>query len=73
MQTGGTIRGPVIEASRAGLVLDVGLRGFLPKSKIGAGRAGNLKSYVGQELECKVVEVDRRRNNVVLSRRELLV
>lgn len=73
MRTGGTIRGPVVEASHAGLVVDVGLRGFLPKSMIGARRAGNLKSYVGQELECKVVEVDRPRNNVVLSRRELLV
>jgi small subunit ribosomal protein S1 len=72
MQEGGTIRGPVIEVVKGGLILDIGLRGFLPASLVELRRVRDLHPYVGQELECKIIELDRNRNNVVLSRRAFL-
>jgi small subunit ribosomal protein S1 len=72
MKEGGTIRGPVIEVVKGGLILDIGLRGFLPASLVELRRVRDLHPYVGQELECKIIELDRNRNNVVLSRRAFL-
>ena len=72
MRGGGTITGPVIEVVKGGLILDIGLRGFLPASLVELRRVRDLHPYVGQELECKIIELDRNRNNVVLSRRAFL-
>jgi small subunit ribosomal protein S1 len=72
MREGGTIKGPVIEVVKGGLILDVGLRGFLPASLVELRRVRDLHPYVGQELEAKIIELDRNRNNVVLSRRAFL-
>ena len=72
MRAGETIRGPVIEVVKGGLILDIGLRGFLPASLVELRRVRDLNPYVGQELECKIIELDRNRNNVVLSRRAFL-
>src|SRR6266487_3630801 len=72
MRDGETIRGPVIEVVKGGLILDIGLRGFLPASLVELRRVRDLHPYVGQELECKIIELDRNRNNVVLSRRAFL-
>jgi small subunit ribosomal protein S1 len=72
MAEGGTITGPVIEVVKGGLILDIGLRGFLPASLVELRRVRDLHPYVGQELECKIIELDRNRNNVVLSRRAFL-
>src|SRR5256712_14000920 len=72
MQSGQTIRGPVIEVVKGGLILDIGLRGFLPASLVDLRRVRDLHPYVGQQLECKIIELDRNRNNVVLSRRAFL-
>jgi small subunit ribosomal protein S1 len=72
MREGGTIHGPVIEVVKGGLILDIGLRGFLPASLVELRRVRDLHPYVGQELECKIIELDRNRNNVVLSRRAFL-
>ncbi len=72
MRGGGTIKGPVIEVVKGGLILDVGLRGFLPASLVELRRVRDLHPYVGQELEAKIIELDRNRNNVVLSRRAFL-
>jgi small subunit ribosomal protein S1 len=72
MRGGGTIQGPVIEVVKGGLILDVGLRGFLPASLVELRRVRDLHPYVGQELEAKIIELDRNRNNVVLSRRAFL-
>ncbi|HEV3475717.1 MAG TPA: 30S ribosomal protein S1 [Actinomycetota bacterium] len=72
MGEGGTITGPVIEVVKGGLILDIGLRGFLPASLVELRRVRDLHPYVGQELECKIIELDRNRNNVVLSRRAFL-
>src|SRR5213080_361167 len=57
---------------KGGLILDIGLRGFLPASLVELRRVRDLHPYVGQELECKIIELDRNRNNVVLSRRAFL-
>ena len=64
--------GTVIEVVKGGLIVDIGLRGFLPASLVDIRRVGDLHPFVGQKLECKVIELDRNRNNVVLSRRAFL-
>jgi small subunit ribosomal protein S1 len=72
MASGQTIKGPVIEVVKGGLILDIGLRGFLPASLVDLRRVRDLQPYIGQELEAKIIELDRNRNNVVLSRRAFL-
>jgi small subunit ribosomal protein S1 len=72
MAEGDTIIGPVIEVVKGGLILDIGLRGFLPASLVDLRRVRDLQPFVGQDLECKIIELDRNRNNVVLSRRAFL-
>ncbi|MEX2459157.1 MAG: 30S ribosomal protein S1 [Actinomycetota bacterium] len=72
MKAGVTITGPVIEVVKGGLILDIGLRGFLPASLVDLRRVRDLHPFVGQQLECKIIELDRNRNNVVLSRRAFL-
>jgi small subunit ribosomal protein S1 len=72
MNSGQTIKGPVIEVVKGGLILDIGLRGFLPASLVDLRRVRDLHPFVGQELEAKIIELDRNRNNVVLSRRAFL-
>jgi small subunit ribosomal protein S1 len=72
MTEGRTIKGPVIEVVKGGLILDIGLRGFLPASLVDLRRVRDLHHFVGQEIEAKIIELDRNRNNVVLSRRAFL-
>ncbi|MBW3576400.1 MAG: 30S ribosomal protein S1 [Actinobacteria bacterium] len=67
-----TVKGTVIEVVKGGLILDIGLRGFLPASLVEMRRVRDLNPYVGTELECKIIELDKNRNNVVLSRRKFL-
>ncbi len=69
---GGVVRGPVIEVVKGGLILDIGLRGFLPASLVELRRVRDLQPYVGRTIEAKIIELDRNRNNVVLSRRAWL-
>ncbi|MBR3258736.1 MAG: 30S ribosomal protein S1 [Eggerthellaceae bacterium] len=64
--------GEVIEVVKGGLILDIGLRGFLPASLVDIRRVKDLDMYLGTEIEARVIEMDRNRNNVVLSRRVLL-
>ena len=71
-RTGRHGRGPVIEVVKGGLIVDIGLRGFLPASLVELRRVRDLDPYIGQEIEAKVIELDRNRNNVVLSRRAYL-
>jgi len=68
----GVVTGTVIEVVKGGLILDIGLRGFLPASLVEMRRVRDLQPYVGQELEAKIIELDKNRNNVVLSRRAWL-
>ncbi|MCW2691968.1 MAG: binding domain protein [Mycobacterium sp.] len=66
------VKGTVIEVVKGGLILDIGLRGFLPASLVEMRRVRDLQPYVGRELEAKIIELDKNRNNVVLSRRQWL-
>jgi small subunit ribosomal protein S1 len=68
----GVVSGPVIEVVKGGLILDIGLRGFLPASLVELRRVRDLQPYVGKTLEAKIIELDKNRNNVVLSRRAWL-
>jgi small subunit ribosomal protein S1 len=68
----GVVSGPVIEVVKGGLIIDIGLRGFLPASLVELRRVRDLQPYVGKTLEAKIIELDKNRNNVVLSRRAWL-
>jgi small subunit ribosomal protein S1 len=68
----GVVSGPVIEVVKGGLIIDIGLRGFLPASLVELRRVRDLAPYVGRTLEAKIIELDKNRNNVVLSRRAWL-
>jgi small subunit ribosomal protein S1 len=68
----GIVSGPVIEVVKGGLILDIGLRGFLPASLVELRRVRDLQPYVGKVLDAKIIELDKNRNNVVLSRRAWL-
>ncbi len=71
-ESGEPVEGSVIEVVKGGLILDLGVRGFLPASLVDIRRVHNLDEFLGQTLECKVIELNRSRNNVVLSRRAVL-
>ncbi|MGZ5321060.1 MAG: 30S ribosomal protein S1, partial [Solirubrobacterales bacterium] len=71
-ESGIPVEGSVIEVVKGGLILDLGVRGFLPASLVDIRRVHNLDEFKGQTLECKVIELNRSRNNVVLSRRAVL-
>jgi small subunit ribosomal protein S1 len=68
----GVVSGPVIEVVKGGLIVDIGLRGFLPASLVELRRVRDLAPYIGRTLEAKIIELDKNRNNVVLSRRAWL-
>jgi small subunit ribosomal protein S1 len=71
-ESGEAVEGVVIEVVKGGLILDLGVRGFLPASLVDIRRVHNLEEFTGQTIECKVIELNRSRNNVVLSRRAVL-
>ena len=66
------VTGTVIEVVKGGLIVDIGLRGFLPASLVEMRRVRDLTPYIGKEVECRIIELDKNRNNVVLSRRAYL-
>ncbi len=66
------VTGTVIEVVKGGLIVDIGLRGFLPASLVEMRRVRDLLPYIGKELDAKIIELDKNRNNVVLSRRAWL-
>jgi small subunit ribosomal protein S1 len=71
-ESGEPVEGSVIEVVKGGLIIDLGVRGFLPASLVDIRRVPNLDEYMGTQIECKVIELNRSRNNVVLSRRAVL-
>ncbi|MCW3065904.1 MAG: rpsA, partial [Solirubrobacterales bacterium] len=72
VESGESVKGQVIEVVKGGLIVDLGVRGFLPASLVDIRRVPNLDEYLHTEIECKVIELNRSRNNVVLSRRAVL-
>ncbi len=71
-ESGEPVEGTVIEVVKGGLIVDLGVRGFLPASLVDIRRVQNLDDFMSQPIECKVIELNRSRNNVVLSRRAVL-
>src|SRR5438105_8621948 len=68
-QQGTTLTAQVTDRVKGGLVVDLGIRGFVPASHVGTGKVRNLEKYIGEILPLKVIEVDRDRRKVVLSHR----
>ena len=68
----GMVSGTVIEVVKGGLIVDIGLRGFLPASLVDLRRVRDLQPLVGTSIDAKIIELDKNRNNVVLSRRAWL-
>jgi len=71
-EAGSPVEGTVIEVVKGGLIVDLGVRGFLPASLVDIRRVANLDEFMSTQIECKVIELNRSRNNVVLSRRAVL-
>src|SRR5262247_1694173 len=69
---GTPVEGRVVEVVKGGLAVDVGVKAFLPGSQVDLRPIKNLGSLVGQGIRAKVIKLNRRRGNVVLSRRTLL-
>ncbi len=69
---GRIVEAPVAQEVKGGLVVDVGLRGFVPASQVERGYVNDLSKYVGKTLRLKVLELDRSKNRVVLSQRVVL-
>ena len=68
----GIVSGSVIEVVKGGLIVDIGLRGFLPASLVDLRRVRDLQPFIGTTIDAKIIELDKNRNNVVLSRRAWL-
>lgn len=71
-ENGDIVEGEILECVKGGLIVDIGLRGFLPASLIDVRKTKDLQSYIGERCVCKIIEVDRHRNNVVLSRKVII-
>ena len=62
----------IVEKVRGGLVANLGVRAFLPASQVDVRRVNDLSPYVGQRLKVRIIELNRRRNRVIISRRAIL-
>jgi len=71
-EKGVPVEGRVVEVVKGGLAVDVGVRAFLPGSQVDLRPVKNLASLLGQTIRAKVIKLNRRRGNVVLSRRAML-
>ena len=71
-EVGDTVTGRAIRKIKGGLLMDIGVPVFLPASQIDIRRVGDVSEFVGKELTCKIIKIDKDRHNIVLSRRRLL-
>ena len=71
-ETNGTLEAKLVQTVKGGLLVNVGVRGFIPASHVSRSFEDNLEKYVGQTLELKIIELDRSKNNVVFSHKEVL-
>ena len=69
---GSLVRGRVLERVKGGLTVDIGVRAFLPGSLVDMRPTRRLEDYIGEEVEGRIINFDRRRSNVVLSRKAVL-
>ncbi|MCH8979966.1 MAG: S1 RNA-binding domain-containing protein [Armatimonadetes bacterium] len=68
-EEGTVFQAQVVDRVKGGLVVDIGVRGFVPATHVGSGRLRNIERFVGQTLPVKIIEIDRDRKKVVLSNR----
>ncbi len=66
------VEGVVVEKIKGGLTVDIGVRSFLPGSQVDLRPVKNLESFIGQTIKAKIIKLNRRRGNIVLSRRAIL-
>ena len=66
------LTGKVVDRIKGGLVVDIGIRAFLPASQVDIRPTRDLETWKGQEIQCRVLKMNRKRGNVVVSRRVLL-
>ena len=71
-RSGSTVRGRVIDRIKGGLAVDIGVKAFLPGSLVDVKPVKNLESLRGKELDFKVISVDKKRGNIVLSRKAVV-
>ncbi|HWI64092.1 MAG TPA: 30S ribosomal protein S1 [Symbiobacteriaceae bacterium] len=71
-EAGQVLEAQVTEAVKGGLVVDLGLRAFLPASQVERGYVNDLSKYVGQTIRVKVIELEKGKNRVILSRRQVM-
>ncbi len=71
-KSGAPVKGPVLDRVKGGLSVDIGVRAFLPGSLVDLLPNRRLEDYLGQEIEARIISFDRRRSNVVLSRKAIL-
>jgi small subunit ribosomal protein S1 len=71
-KTGEPVKGQVLDRVKGGLSVDIGVRAFLPGSLVDLLPNRRLEDYLGQEVEARIISFDRRRSNVVLSRKAIL-
>jgi small subunit ribosomal protein S1 len=69
---GDTVSGPVSRRIKGGLLVQIGVGAFLPASQVDIRRPPDISLYIGQVVECKILNIDEARHNIVLSRRQLL-
>ncbi len=66
------VRGRVVQRVKGGLEVNIGVHAFMPASQADMKPHPTLEEWIGQEIECKVIKLNRKRDNVVVSRRKLL-
>lgn len=69
-RAGQMVTAQVVDRVKGGLVVDLGVRGFVPATHVGNGKLRNIEKYVGQPMSLKIIEIDRDRKKVVLSNRQ---
>ncbi|HEY6837330.1 MAG TPA: 30S ribosomal protein S1 [Geobacteraceae bacterium] len=69
---GGTIEGKIVGKVKGGLTVDIGVQAFLPASQVDVRPGGNLDKYIGQTFTFRILKMNRKRGNIVLSRRVML-
>ncbi len=69
---GDIVKGKAIRKIKGGLLVDIGVPVFLPASQVDIRRSADVSEYIGRELECKIIKIDRDRRNIVLSRRKMM-
>ena len=72
VESGALVEGKIVENVKGGLTVDIGVPAFLPASQVDVRPIGNLEKLIGQSFQFKVVKVNKKRGNVVLSRRAIL-